>query len=265
MRRLRTARDPDPDEQAQEGFDRLGFEGDPVEPVSDEFPWLRPFGADIEGAVLPTDPDEGAPDAVRVPRKARELVTLGRRLDAVLLLRRYLEDSPRDAAVRAQLALVLDDGGEPELALEELSRAHEDAVDPVPLLVHRGALLARQGRTPEAEADLRAAIRRRAEFAPAHLQLGQTLLRRGLGAEARDALEAALRLAPDDPDATYYLGEALQASGDLSGALTVLDRAAKLCPGDARSFKLMGRLLDRLGRTDEARAMHQRARSAALP
>ncbi len=262
MRRLRTARSPDPDDFAEEGFDRADLEGEAIGPVSDEIPWLRPFGADIEGLVLADSATELEPEATRVPRQARELVALGRRLDALLLLRRYLDDSPRDAEVRTLLAELLDDGDEPEIAMEELTVALTDASDPVPILVRRGAILARRGRTAEAERDLRDAIRQRAGYAPAHLHLGLALLRRGLGADAADAFRDALRWTPDDPDATYYLGEALHSAGDLPGALGTLERAAMLAPTLPRSYKLMGRLLDRMGRTEDARAMHQRAGSA---
>jgi tetratricopeptide (TPR) repeat protein len=264
MRRLHTARSPDPDDSALAGFDRIELEGEAIGPAADEFPWLRPFGADIEGLVLAGAGPDDQPEAVRVPRQAADLVRLGRRLDAVLLLRRYLDDAARDAEVRALLAGILEDGDEPELAIEEFTIALADASDAVPILVRRGAILARRGRTAEAEQDLRDAIRRRAGYAPAHFHLGLTLLRRGLAREARAALEDALRLSPDDPDATYYLGEALQAMDDLPGALAALERAAALSPANPRSFKLMGRLLDRLGRTEDARRMHQRARNAAI-
>ena len=263
MRRLRTARSPDPDDFAEEGFDRLDLEGDAIGPVADEIPWLRPFGADIEGPVLTEAPAVQEPDGVRISRQARELVSRGRRLDALLLLRRSLEDAPRDAEVRALLAELLDQGGEPEAAVEELTLALADAADPVPALVRRGAILARMGRTGEAERDLRDAVSRRSTYAPGHLHLGVTLLRRGLGGDAAAAFRDALRLAPDDADASYYLGEALLAQGQLPDALRALERAALLSPREARSYKLMGRLLDRMGRTDEARAMHQRARAAA--
>lgn len=265
MRRLRTARSPDPDDFAEEGFDRGHLEGDAIGPVTDEIPWLRPFGMDIEGLVLAEAASDLEPESVRVPRQARELAALGRRLDALLLLRRYLDDAPGDAAVRALLADFLDEGNEPESAIEQLTTALADATDPVPVLVRRGAILARCGRTAEAESDLRSAIRQQAGYAPARLHLGLTLLRRGLGADAAGELREALRLAPDDADATYYLGEALQSAGDLPGALRTLERAAVLAPSNPRAFKLMGRLLDRLGRTDDARAMHQRARTVGMP
>src|SRR5437660_11160279 len=101
MRRLRNSRAPEPDELAIEGFDRLELEGDASGPVSDESVWLRPFGADLPGPLLTGTATANEPEALSVPRQARELAALGRRLDAVLLLRRYLDDAPRDAGVRA--------------------------------------------------------------------------------------------------------------------------------------------------------------------
>lgn len=264
MRRLRNARAPDPDPLAFEGFDRDGQEGDVLGGPEDEIQALRPFGAEIPGLVLTRSAGAAEPDTLRIPRQARELVALGRRLDAILLLRRHLEDEPRDATVRALLGELLEEGGEREQALEEWTRAHGDAADPVPILVLRGAALARAGRSSEAERDLREAIRLRADHAPAHFHLGLALLRRGRGQESAAALRESLRLAPGDAEALYYLGESLQVQGDLPGALAALAQSAERAPGLARTYKLMGRLLDRLGRTEDAMAMHRKAREATI-
>lgn len=264
MRRLHNSRAPEPDERAIEGFDRMDLEGDAIGPVADEISWLRPFGWDIPGPPPAPPGVEAEPEAIGVPRQARELAALGRRLDALLLLRRYLDDAPRDAAVRGLLAELLDQEGEAEAALAEYALALAEAADPVELLVRRGDLLARAGRSGEAEQDLREAIRHRRDYAPAHFHLGVTLLRRGLGSDAAEAFQAALKCAPDDPESTYYLGEAQQTQGDLATALRTLERAAALAPSDPRSYKLMGRLLDRLGRTDDAMAMHKKAREATI-
>lgn len=264
MRRLRNSRSPEPDEAALEGFDRIDLEGDTVAPVVDELPWLRPLGADVPGPSLPIGGSEDEPESSRVPRRARELDAAGRRLDALLLLRGYLADTPQDATVRRLVAELLDEGGDPDAALDELSLALSHAAEPVPILVLRGAILARRGRTAEAEQDLREAIRHDSGHAPAHFHLGLALLRRGRGADAAGALRESLRHAPDDADATYYLGEALEAQGDLRGALVALERAAALAPDLPRTYKLMGRLLDRLGRTEQAMVMHKKAREAGI-
>jgi tetratricopeptide (TPR) repeat protein len=264
MRRLHTSRAPEPDEAALEGMDRLDQEGDPIGPTGDELPLLRPFGAEVTGPVV-AEPGAGAePEPVRVPRQARELAALGRHLDAVLLLRRYLEEAPRDGAARALLAALLDEGGEEDEAVEELTRALECSDDAVQVLIHRGMLLARLGRAEEAEHDLRDAIRRGPGHAAAHFHLGVTLYRRGRTVQAAAALRQALEWDPEHAEASYYLAETLQAQGDLPGALAELDRTLKLAPDQVRSFKLRGRLLDRMGRTDEALAMHRKAREASI-
>lgn len=264
MRRLRNSRSPETDEAATEGFDRADLEGDAIGPAIDELAWLRPFGADVPAHAVPVSPAENESESSRVPRRAREMVASGRRLDALLLLRRYLDDAPNDAVVRTLLAELLDESGDSEAALDQLSIALSHAAEPVPVLVYRGAILARRGRTAEAEQDLRDAIRHDSTHAPAHFHLGLALLRRGRGGDATVALRESLRHAPEDPDATYYLGEALEAQGDLSGALAALERAAALAPDLPRTYKLMGRLLDRLGRTDQAMAMHKKAREAGI-
>lgn len=262
MRRLRNSRAPEPDDSALDGLDRLDLEGDAIAPAADELPWLRPFGGAIPGQTLPASP--AGPENPPPAEQARELAVRGRRLDAVLLLRRHLEDIPTDAGVRAELAVLLELGGEPAAALVELDLALSHADDPVPLLVQRGALATRAGRPVDGERDLRDAIRRVPAHPPAHLHLGITLLRLGRAGEAAEALREALRLAPDDPEAAYQLGEAVQAQGDLAGALGLLERAAGLAPADPRSYKLMGRLLDRLGRSEEALVMHRRAREVGI-
>ena len=213
--------------------------------------------------------------AVKSPatlRDARELIRLGRRLDALLLLRRSLEEDPdaADPAARPVLAGLLEAQGETEAALAELGLALKGTDDPFPVLIQRGSLLARNGKPAEAEKDLREAIRQRPSDPAGHAQLGLSLLRRGRPAEAAGAFEeahaaTALRFAPDDPELLYQLGEALQGSGDPEGALRALERAAAGAPRDPRPLKLMGRLLDGLGRPEEAMAMHRRAREAALP
>ena len=264
MRRLRTARDPEPCDAAVEGFDRLDQEGEPIGPTGDEVAFLRPFGADVPGMTLVVPGAAAEPESVRAPRQARDLAALGRHLDALLLLRQYLHDAPHDGSARLLLATLLEDGGEEEEALGELTRALKDSTEPEQVLILRGMLLARLGHAEEAEHDLRDAIRRRPGNAAAHYHLGVTLYRRGRASPAAAALRQALEWDPEHADASYYLALALQAQGDLSGALAELDRALKLGPDQTRCFNLMGRLLDRMGRTTEAVEMHRKAREAAI-
>jgi Flp pilus assembly protein TadD len=268
MRRLRNSRSPDPDELASQGFDRTDLEGSAIEPVAEEIPWLRVFGADLPGPLLTESPEAASEaPADRLLRQARELISLGRRLDALLLLRHSLEPGahPAQAPARLLLAELLEQTGEIDAALEELGLAAEASSESFAVLVHRGALLARTGRPAEAEKDLKDAIRLRPDDPVGHCQLGLCFLRRGRAADASRAFRDALRYSPDDPELLYQLGESLQSTGDVEGAMEVLEQAAARAPRDPRPLKLMGRLLDRLGRTEQAMIMHRRARDASLP
>jgi Flp pilus assembly protein TadD len=268
MRRLRNNRSPDPDELASQGFDRADLEGSAIEPVAEEIPWLRVFGADLPGSLLSEPPGaESEATADRVLRQARELIGLGRKLDALLLLRHTLEPGTHPAVPQARLLLaeLLEQTGEIEAALEELGLALTEGGESFGVLLQRGALLARTSRAVEAERDLRAAIKLRPDDPEGHGQLGLCFLRRGRAADAARSFRDALRHAPDDPELLYQLGESLQAIGDTDAALAALERAAARAPRDPRPLKLMGRLLDGLGRTEQAMVMHRRARDASLP
>ena len=70
----------------------------------------------------------------------------------------------------------------------------------------------------------------------------------------------ALESDPTNVAAWYALGEALMGLRDLAGAEAALRRALELSPSLPRACHLLGRVFDRLGRTDEAAAMYQRAR-----
>ena len=268
MRRLRNSRSPDPDELASQGFDRAELEGSAIEPVAEEITWLRVFGADLPGPLLSDSSGmESETAGDRLLRQARELVGLGRRLDALLLLRYALEPGAHPAVVQSRLLLaeLLEQTGETEEALAELGLALQADRENFVVLIQRGALLARTGKHTEAERDLRQAIRQRPDDPSGHAQLGLCLLRRGRAGDAARTFKDALRYAPDDPELLYQLGESLQSTGEVDGALTVLEQAAARAPQDPRPLKLMGRLLDRLGRTEQAMVMHRRARDASLP
>jgi protein O-GlcNAc transferase len=252
------SRGPEPDEVGLDGFTPVRLEGDWLAEVSDQIETLRPFGRDVERSfeIL----EAPSPGEHQMLRRARDLAATGRQLEAQLAARRHLEDDPGSAEGRLLLAQLLDQAGDSDGAIEELSTIVRLAPDAVLALVRRGSLYARRGRIREAEADLRQAIEQWPTFAPAYVQLGLTLVRRGVHEEAIGVLREALRLDPDRVDPLLYLGEALQAIGDLPEALGMLQRAAELSPDDPRSYKLMGRVLDRQGRTEEAMSMHRKAR-----
>ena len=259
MRRLQNSRAPEPDDAALEGFDRAGLEGDAIGPVADELPWLRPFGADIPGLSLATTFVPERAGAPGYPAGRASWCPAGRSLDAPLCSGAISPKSPRTPKCAPCWPSCSTRGRDSEAALEELTAALAHAADPVPVLVHRGHILARRGRTAEASGTC--ATRSGASLLRAGaFPLGSRCCARGLAPDATAALREALRYAPDDPDATYYLGEALEAQGDLPVRSPPWSAPPVLAPPDPRTYKLMGRLLDRMGGTDDARAMHKGAR-----
>ncbi|MBM4188591.1 MAG: tetratricopeptide repeat protein [Gemmatimonadetes bacterium] len=194
--------------------------------------------------------------------QAHRLAVDGRRLEAIQTLRTMLELDPNRMATRHQLADLLAGGGDLAEAIEELSAGL--AIDPsgASIWVARGALYARAGRSQEAEADFRRAVAQDPSHYPAYRYLGTVLLRRGLTQGAIRQLREAMGMAPQDVEVRLAYGEALAASGDEADAEVILSEVAETMPADPRPYQLLGRLFDRQGRTDEAVAMHRKAREA---
>jgi Flp pilus assembly protein TadD len=265
MRRLYTSRDPDPDTGSVQGFDSLLLEGDPRTPTPDAVSSLRPFGRDLADPGLgPAPMPEGAsapPGLVR----ARHLVADGRRLEATQVLLQFVADQPDRTEGRIALADLLEEAGDEDGALDQLTEALRIESDRAGVLIQRGALHARMGRAALAERDLRAAVGADPSSGVAYRYLGTTLLRRGRAGEAIGVLRDAERLAPDDGDVKLALGEALAADGQVAEALAVMEAAAQAAPADARPWTAIGRLLDRLGRSEEALTMHKKARELGRP
>ena len=89
---------------------------------------------------------------------------------------------------------------------------------------------------------------------------GILYFRRGMYPEAELELRAALKEGDPTGQSHYYLGEALNRIGKIEEALLILRAAVKLNPSEARAFNSLGRILDRKGQPEEAAAMYRRAR-----
>jgi tetratricopeptide (TPR) repeat protein len=266
MRRARHSRATGREEAVDELFSTRGLEADPILSGPDRHFPLRPFAASIPRTdLLAGAADAGEPEAARLFRRAGEAAAKGRRQEAVVRYRELLALEPGNVAAVISLSNLLEAGGQDEDALEQLGQGLQRVPDDPRLLLTRGALLGRLKRYPEAETDLRHAIRARPHEATAHFTLGLVLWRKGLPLEAAAALRRTIELQPSDALAHYYLGEALHQANDMPQARAALERATQLDPTDARPFQLLGRILDRLKRPEEARAMYERARAARRP
>jgi Flp pilus assembly protein TadD len=182
---------------------------------------------------------------------------------AVPVYRALLASEPDQVEARLHLARLLVSLEQTTEALQVLSDGLSATPDQTEFLVLRGGLHGRLRHYPEAETDLRRALRLHPSHAPAHFELALLLWRKGLIAESALHFRRSLEFQPDNPRTHYYLGEALNQAGDLIGARTAVARALELDPGDAKTHQLLGRILDRLGRPEEAREMYRRGRELA--
>jgi tetratricopeptide (TPR) repeat protein len=96
--------------------------------------------------------------------------------------------------------------------------------------------------------------------ARAYSNLGYAYNYAGDEANARDSFQQALRLAPDTEQALIGLGVLAQKSGDLTNAIQTYSHANQIRP-TALGYLLLARALHRSGRSEDAEAALQRARS----
>jgi Flp pilus assembly protein TadD len=262
MRRLFNSRQDDAADLDRAGPGSQPLEGELRYPDPEESGLLLPFGTELppEAAAIPAG--EAGSSLEQTLRQAADLERLGRRLDAMLVLRRALRETTSDHRLFLTLAELVEADGGPEEALSILDDGLRATGGEPSLRIARGALLGRLNRHSEAEAELRLALSAVPDSVEALLHVGLSRLRRGRHAEAAHALEHAARREPTHPDVAFHLGEARYHAGDWEGALEALERAASLAPRDPRAYKLLGRLLDRMGRTEEAMSMHRKAREA---
>ena len=266
MRHLRTSRVADRDRAVTEllGADG-GLEATPISTTPDEgFP-LRPLAAALPGDdVVVADPLGEGTEIDHLLRRAREQVATrpaGRGGPDLPAAPRTRRDTPcRAGGVRPAARGQAEDL---EGATDQLTAALKGEPDAPDLLVHRGALLGLQKLYLEAESDLRRVLRKEHHHPAALFNLGLVQVRKGLPSEGAPTLRKALEADPANTAAWYALGEALTGLRDLGGAEAALRRALQLDPAHARACHLLGRVLDRMGRTDEAAAMYQRARESS--
>ncbi len=261
MRRIRHSRTSGREHATEELFSTRGLEGEPVARGTDQdFP-LRPFAAAVmRDPIVSTEPVATADEAERLALRAREEASRGRHADAITSYRDLLMIAPGFPGAHRALAALLEAEDDLEGALEEYTAALSQAADPVDILLARGAVLIALKQYPEAEADLRRALKAAPNHPGVIYQVGLVTWRRGLPTEAAQFLQRAVQAEPGNAAAWYYLGEALNQLTDFRGAEHALRHAAELDPAHAKTFQLLGRILDRLNRPDEAREMYRRGR-----
>jgi len=208
----------------------------------------------VEARAAETPPEEHLYQAARHAAEQRDPIR------AAQLYRQVLEINPDHVRARNNLALVLDERGEHEEALEHLNRCRRQEPQSVELLINRSAVLGALGQYPEAERDLRTVLEREPSNPEAYFNLGLVASRRGRWREAVTHLRQAVELDGGQAAAYCYLGEALNHVDDLPGALQAYQRAVELKPTNPKALYGMGIVLDRMNRPDEAAPLYRRSR-----
>ncbi|MGE5198215.1 MAG: tetratricopeptide repeat protein [Rhodospirillaceae bacterium] len=202
------------------------------------------------------------PDAIVRASAARTLVSLpppdrvrlGRPLltDPVRLVRAWaassLAGTPRDLLTQEEADALARATGEYvalEMAVAERPEAH----------LNLSGFYLRQGKTGEAEAELRTALRLDPGNVPARVNLADVCRMEGREAEGEKLLAEAVRLDPRAAEAMHALGLLYIRQGRSGEAMTLLERAYKLLPGIPRYGYVYAVALHDAGNVREAIAV----------
>ncbi|HEY0711219.1 MAG TPA: tetratricopeptide repeat protein, partial [Polyangia bacterium] len=116
-----------------------------------------------------------------------------------------------------------------------------------------GLRLEGTGRTEEAAAAYRRALKLDPGLGAAHTNLGRLAHGRGDIAEARASFEAALALDPEQPEARYNLAHILCEAGEMELGAAELRRVVQLAPDFADAHFNLATALEALGGRRQAR------------
>ena len=117
----------------------------------------------------------------------------------------------------------------------------------------------RSGRYPEAEAELRRALKAHPAHPDALNLMGVVLLQRGEHGRAVDCMRRAVRVSPESHSLRENLGEALRRAGDVTGARAEAEKLLRQAPDRPAAWALLGRLALDSGQLGEAADLLSRA------
>ncbi len=202
-------------------------------------------------------------------RTANQLHSEGRLREASNEIRRALQVKPDSPEAHFNLANIVRDAGEVELAAHGFQAAVDFArmkrhVYP-DALINLGDVQRRLGRYDEATAAVEEAIRLQPKRPEAHIGLALILQAQGKQSAAVARLVKATRLAPDNATAFFQLGLACHWNSRWEEALEAYDRVIELSPDFLQAHIERARTLFRLGRIEEGFAEYEsRLRSSSL-
>ncbi len=194
--------------------------------------------------------------------RAEALRGLGKRVEALALLREVTGADPACAEAHYRAGLVLQDLGrraEAEFALRDAVASRPGFA---PALIDLSTILLAEGRQEEAAQALRDAIAATPGMAVLHYNLGNVLRESGRLAEAVAAYSDAIVRAPSYADAHFNLALTLRKLGRNEAAAASYSQAAKLYDAPARALNNLGTTLRALRRHEEAKAAFRAAIAA---
>jgi tetratricopeptide (TPR) repeat protein len=182
------------------------------------------------------------------------------RLDrAEALYRKFLGKSPGNPDALHLLGVVAATRGDPEQAIQLISKAIAVAPNFAQGHSNLGNALRAAGRLADACDSYRRAIALRPDFADAHSNLGLVLCDQGHFAAAVASCQRATALDPRSADAHINLANALRRMGRLEAAETSFRQAARLNPGSIDLQIDLGGVLFELRRFAAAAGCYRRA------
>ncbi|MBF0358842.1 MAG: tetratricopeptide repeat protein [Magnetococcales bacterium] len=198
------------------------------------------------------------------------LFNLGRRDEAVQVLRGALEKNPGNSQLSEFLKYILKTPApdaihgdlQRGIALHQSGKLDEAtcwyrkvlAVEPghVVTLSNLGAVLLTQGKLAEAIAILNEAISSQPDYVEAHVNLGNAMAAKGELGAAITSYQQAIAIKPDYEDAFSNLGNVLVYQGRLVEAVASFRQAIAIRPDHAEALNNLGVALKELGKPDEA-------------
>jgi protein O-mannosyl-transferase len=172
--------------------------------------------------------------------------------DDISLYQHAIDAVPDNYLARFNLASDLEARGRTDEAVAQLRAAVRVRPLYVPARAELGQLLALQGHPDEALQELETAVRQRPDDAVTRFRLGSVLGSVGRPKDAAAEFSEVVRRQPDNADAHFNLGIALAQLGFLQDAAREFSATVRLRPGDAPARFNLGIALARLDKLDDA-------------
>jgi Tfp pilus assembly protein PilF len=183
----------------------------------------------------------------------------GRLPQAEQLYRQVLQIHPRHAGAIHLLGLIAFQIGKHDVAAEYLLEAIKIDAFHAPFSADLAEIYRAMGKTAEAIASYRQALRLNPEAADTHNYFGTMLVGEGQADEATACFREAVRLNPRFGEAHANLGAVYQAQGQLAAAQAAFEQAVQVASDDAGAYLGLGTCLRAQGKWPSALACYQKA------